>query len=77
MSWNPTLLRYQRNFSGVASAPASVTVTSSGGGSITQPVPYPPVVWRDPISCLWIDTTQTLTVLAPLLGTTQCNADGR
>jgi len=40
LSWNPTLGRYQRNFSPVA-APASVTVTSSGGGSATQTVPFP------------------------------------
>jgi FtsP/CotA-like multicopper oxidase with cupredoxin domain len=41
LTWIPNNSQYQGTFNGVASAPASVTVTSSGGGSATQTVPFP------------------------------------
>jgi hypothetical protein len=41
LNWNDAEKRYSKIFSGVASAPASVTVVSSGKGSDTQRVPFP------------------------------------
>jgi hypothetical protein len=41
LSWNATRQQYLRTFANVLTQPPSVTVTSTGGGSATQTVPFP------------------------------------
>jgi len=64
LNWNATRLRYQRTFYNVVAQPASVTVTSSGGGLSTQSVPYPPSDTVTIVRLTYDAGAQTLLVIA-------------